>query len=76
MPVTRIEIFTGNDKGGADTDRRFWRIYEIWRTVKLFSRNSVILREVLEEEGLLPNVQIREMEQGETGLKTDRNRYT
>ena len=45
VPVTRIEIFfLSSDRGVADTNKRYLRINELWRTVQLFLRNSVILR--------------------------------
>ena len=44
--------------------------------MQLFLRNSVILRGVMEEEGLLPNVQKEEMEQGEDRCKTYGDGYT
>ena len=45
VPVTRIEIFfLSSDRGVADTNKRSLRINELWRTVQLFLRNSVILR--------------------------------
>ena len=45
VPVTRIEFFfLSSDRGVADTNKRSLRINELWRTVQLFLRNSVILR--------------------------------
>ena len=44
VPVTRIENFLSSDRGVADTNKRSLRINELWRTVQLFLRNSVILR--------------------------------
>ena len=45
VPVTRIGKFSVATGGVADTDKRSLGINELWRTVQLFLRNSVILRE-------------------------------